>query len=76
MKLEALVLPKITSDVPSCNVVFDGKWKHLADLELADPDFGTPGSVDMLLGADIFSHTVLYDRRFGPSGTPSTFKTK
>ena len=32
MKLEALVLPKITSDVPSYIVAFDCKWKHLTDL--------------------------------------------
>ena len=75
LKLEALVLPKITSDVPSYNVAFDSKWKNLADLELADPDFETPGSIDILLGADIFSRTVLHGRRSSPSGTPSAFKT-
>ena len=53
-------------------VTFNDKWKHLADLELADPDFGTPSSVDMLLGTNIFSCTVLYGRQFGPAGTPST----
>ena len=60
LKLKTLVLQKITSDASSYNVMFDGKWKHLTDLELADSDLGTPGSVDMLLGADIFSRTVLY----------------
>ena len=75
LKLEALVLPKITPDIPSYNVEFDGKWKHLAELELADPDFGTSGSIDILLGADIFSRTVFCGRRFGPSGMLSTFKT-
>ena len=59
-KLEAPVLPKIMLDVPSYHVAFDGKWKHLADLELADRDFGTAGRVYMLVGADIFSRTVLY----------------
>ena len=75
LKLEALLQPKITSDVPSYNVAFDGEWKHLVDLELADPDFRTFSSVDMLLGADIISHTILYGRQFGPSGTPSAFET-
>ena len=54
LKLEALVLPKITSDPPSYRVAFNGKWQHLTDLELADPDFGMPGGVDMFLGADIY----------------------
>ena len=59
LKLEALVLPIIMSDVPSFHVIFNCRWKDLAKLGLADPDFGTLGRVDMLLGADIFSHTVL-----------------
>ena len=42
---------------------------------MADPDFGTPGSVDMLLGADIFCRTVLYGRQFGLLGMPSAFTT-
>ena len=45
------------------------------DLELADLDFGTPCSIDILLGAEIFSRTVLYGQQFGPLGTPSAFKT-
>ena len=75
LKLEALVLPKITSNLPSSRVTFDTRWKHLSGLELADPEFGTPGCIDMLLGVDIFNRTVLYGRRYGPSGTPSAFKT-
>ena len=46
------------------------------DLPLANPDYGTPGSVDLLLGADMFSRVVLHGQRFGPSGTPSAFKTQ
>ena len=43
---------------------------------MADPDYGTPKAVDLLLGADIFSRVVLHGRRFGPSGSPSAFKTQ
>ena len=35
----------------------------------------TPGSVDLLLGADIFSCTMLQGWGFGLSGSPSAFKT-
>ena len=59
LKLEALVISKNMSAVPSYHVAFDSKWKNLADLKSADPDFGTSSSVDILLGADLFSHTVL-----------------
>ena len=47
----------------------------MANLSLANPDYGTPSSVD-LLGADMFSRVVLHGWRFGPSGTPSAFKTQ
>ena len=49
--------------------------KHSSNLTLADPEFGVPGSVDILLGADVFSRMVLHGRRFGPSGSPSAIKT-
>ena len=74
-KIEAFVLRKITSNIPSCSVAFNKDWKYLSNLTLADPEFGVPGSVDILLGADVFSRTVLHDRRFGPSGSPSAIKT-
>ena len=51
-------------------------WKHLTRLSLADPDYGTPGVVDVLLGADVFSRVVLHGRRFGTPGSPSAFKTQ
>ena len=74
-KIEVLVLQKITLNIPSCSVAFNQDWKHLSNLTLADPEFGVPGSVDILLGADVFSRTVLHGRRFGPSGSPSAIKT-
>ena len=72
---QALVLPKITSILPSHSIPFRSKWKHLRKISLADPDFGTPGSVDLLLVADIFSHRVLHGWWFVPSRAPSAFKT-
>ena len=45
------------------------------NISLADPDFGTTGNVDLLLGVNVFSHAVLHCRQFGPSRTPSAFKT-
>ena len=73
--IEALVLHKIMSNIPSCSVAFNKDWKHLSNLTSADPKFGVPGSVDILLGADMFSHTVLHGWQFGPSGSLSTIKT-
>ena len=33
---------------------FDPKWKHLNGMTLADPDFGMPGKVDMLIIAYVY----------------------
>ena len=44
-------------------------------IRLADPDFGIPGYVDVLLGADIFSRAIRQGRRLGPPGTPSAIET-
>ena len=46
LALEAPVLPQITSEIPSHPVPFDPKWKHLKQLDLADPEFGKPGTTE------------------------------
>ena len=73
--VQALVLRKVTSDLPSSPTPFNDKWKHLSGLELADPEFGTPGAIDLLLGTEIFGQVVLHGRRFGPRGSPTALKT-
>ena len=73
--MEASVLPKVTADLPTIPVSPVTQWKHLSGLEFADPDYGTPARVDILLGGDVFSKAVLHGRRYGPTGAPSAFKT-
>ena len=75
MAVEAVVLPKVTTNLPSTSVLFDNNWKHLSNLQLADPDFGTSGNIGLILGANVFSRAVLYGQQFGPPGSPSAFKT-
>ena len=75
MDVEAIVLPKVTTDLPTHPVSFQQEWKHVSRLDLTDPEFGTPGGVDFLLGTEIFSSAVLHGRQYGPPGTPSAFKT-
>ena len=69
--VEALMLPKITVLSSSHPLSFDLKWKHLMDISLPDPNFSTPGNINLLLGANIFNH----GQQFGPLGTASAFKT-
>ena len=73
--LTAIVVPRVTCDLPVHPVAFGSTWSHLDDLSLADPDFGCPGKVDLLLGVDIFTEALLQGRRTGPSGTPVAFET-
>ena len=50
------------------------KWKHLTDLQLADPTFGKPGGIDILLGVDILVPPA--GPVIGPPGSPVTFETE
>ncbi|KAI4483425.1 hypothetical protein M0802_013403 [Mischocyttarus mexicanus] len=51
VNLKALILPKITSQVPS-SAISEPNWPHLRPLRLAEPDFLTPNHIDILIGAD------------------------
>ena len=74
-KIEAVVLPKITSKLPLLPVTFNNKWKHLAGIRLADPEFGIPGHIDILLGVDVFSRAIRQGWRVGPPGSPIALNT-
>ena len=54
---------------------FDLGWMHLVDLPLADPDYGRPGRIDILLGVDVFMEVLCQGRRTWPPGSPSAFET-
>ena len=76
MDVTAIVVPRVTCDLPLHPVPFDVKWKHLTDLQLADPTFGQPGRIDILLGVDILVQVLLQGRRIGPPGSPVAFETE
>ena len=73
--VQAVVLCKVTSDLPSSPTPFNNNWKHLSGLALADPGFRTPGAIDLLLGMEVFGQVVLHGRQFGPWGSPTALKT-
>jgi len=53
--LQFHVLPTITDDLPTQRLVtYQLNIPHEIQSSLADPEFNKPGSVDMLLGAEIF----------------------
>ena len=75
ISVTAIVIPRVTCDLPLCRVPHSLSWRHLSDLPLADPGFGEPGEIDVLLGIDVFSEVLLHGRRSGPPGTPGEFET-
>ena len=54
--------------IPILRAKYYKNWKHLAKLNLADPDFGIPGYINVLLGIDVFNKVVRQGRRTGPLG--------
>jgi len=52
LSISAHVLPKLIALISS-HSIGNFKWQ-LSELTLADPDFATPGPIDILLGADVY----------------------
>ena len=74
--VNAVVLPKVTCELPHHHILFDSQWNHLSDLELVDPEFGTPARIDVLLGVDVFAQVLLHGRQVGPVNSPVSIETK
>ena len=74
--LTAIVLPKVTCNLPVLPVPFDQTWTHLSGLQLADPEFGKPQHVDILLGVEVFVDILRHGRRTGPIGSPVALETE
>ena len=76
IEVAAIVVPRVTCDLPLHPVTPDSSWDHLTGITLADPDFGRPGKVDLLLGVEVFADVMLHGRRHGPPGSPIAFETR
>ncbi|XP_045457504.1 uncharacterized protein LOC123667707 [Melitaea cinxia] len=57
--VNAYVLHSLTSLLPSTNVSLVSKWLEIDKLPLADPTYSTPGKIDILLGAEVYSEILL-----------------
>ena len=75
-RVSAIVVPRVTCDLPVKPVTPQLSCNHISDIALADPDFGRPSRIDLLLGVDIFVASLLHGRRLGPHGSPTAFETK
>ena len=74
--VNAFIVPRVTCDLPLHPVPFESSWDHLSNIDLADPDFGRPGRIDLLLGVDIFTEVLLQGQQSGPPGSPVALETQ
>ncbi|XP_028166130.1 uncharacterized protein LOC114356935, partial [Ostrinia furnacalis] len=65
---------QLTSQIPAKSIAVKN-WTHLEGLNLADPTYNTPGSIDLLLGVREYAQIVQQDIIKGPPGTPCAQKT-
>lgn len=72
--IEATILPRISAQLSNTQVK-DKAWKHLEGLKLADPQYHRPDSIDILLGAAVFTSLLRDGRKVGNQGEPDAFNT-
>ena len=75
-EVSAIIVPQVTCNLPTHSIDSEPLWEHLQGLTLADPEFGRPSTIDLLLGVDVFIATLLHGRRQGPPDTPSALETE
>ena len=73
--ITAVIVPRVTCDLPLQPIQFKPEWTHLSNLTLADPDFGVPAKIDLLLGVNVFAEVTRQGRRTGTAGSPTAFET-
>lgn len=76
LEVEVYVVPRICGKVPAVSVSkHKVNWPHIKDIHLADPEFGSPGDIDILLGADIYSNILQPGLRKGAVNEPTAVNT-
>ena len=58
INVRAVILNKLTSKLPASEID-DSKWPIVQTLNLADPHYNVPGTIDVILGNDIFYEVLL-----------------
>ncbi|CAG7815590.1 unnamed protein product, partial [Allacma fusca] len=74
LMIEPYVLTQITADLPTHPIEVQ-QWDHTAKLPLADPNFNTPGPIDLLLGSSIIDRIMRAKRIKGRHFLPSAYST-
>ena len=71
----AVVVPRVTCDLPLNPIPFNIRWKHLEDITLSDPQFGRPRRINLLLGVHVFVVVLMHGWWTGLPGAPIAFET-
>ncbi|XP_059053188.1 uncharacterized protein LOC131847604 [Achroia grisella] len=74
-KLSCLVMNKLTSDLPKIPIDVH-KFDIPQDINLADPTFNQPGTVDILIGSDLFWEILGNEKRSLGPNKPILIKSK
>lgn len=74
-QVRAYILPKLTTSIPSCSHNKDS-WSHLKSLTLADPEFHKTGTIDLIIGAEVYSQIIEEGIIKGVPNTPIAQSTK
>lgn len=62
-------MPNISSNLP-LYPISKSSWIHIQSLPLADPNFATPGQVDLLLAGDVYAKIIQSGLCKGQTGEP------
>ena len=73
--LKAVIIDKITGDLPGFHLSGARNKPFLQGLPLADPNCGHPSRTDMLLGSDILDEIMLPERRSSDDRTLHAWET-
>ena len=74
-EITVAVMERVTDDLPLQGASSARRHPHLQGLHLADKNFHKLGTIDLLLGQDVFGELLLKEDRRGPPGTPMAWLT-
>ena len=74
--ISAAAVPEVTCSLPLQGANSVRELPHIRELPLADPNFYSPGRIDLVLGENILDKLLLPGEvRTGPAVTPSAWRT-
>ncbi|XP_049886914.1 uncharacterized protein LOC126381473 [Pectinophora gossypiella] len=71
----AYMVKQVTDILPAQKINHES-WSHLQNLVLADPTYHKPGSIDMLLGVNIYTEILMSGVLRGEPGSPIAQQTQ